>query len=487
MQKNIDQKIRQIQWIKQEMDLAPLFGGLVCFALAKPLQDFIGESYGIFILHFKKGEGGVYFSKRRIDRLGQYYLKNKAKIKEYYNHWLDIVSELTRTAEIIKTTNLKTLTNEDLIELFEKIKKLFIQGWIESGFIETYDHRSQEILEEIIKKYNLNYLSYSEITTLLEPEKLAIVQQERIDFIKILRKVKKKESNVDRLLLTHRDKYYFMNANYARGDELSLDELRKRLAVDLKKDDFEKEAIELGKLAKHYKNLPKGKEKIIRTNKVPNEAVGLFNYFSTLSGWRDARKKMHQIGSIAIQAIVSEITRRIGVEKELAPYIFIDDLTDIFKRKDLTDILKERAKESVVLIEDSGNIEWFFATEAEDIKKQIEKTIIGEGTREIRGMVAYLGLVTGTAKVINNTKSFAKFNHDDVLISSMTRVEFMPVVRKASAIVTDEGGITCHAAIVSRELEIPCIVGTRVATKIIQDGDFVEVDANHGIVKIIKK
>jgi len=56
-------------------------------------------------------------------------------------------------------------------------------------------------------------------------------------------------------------------------------------------------------------------------------------------------------------------------------------------------------------------------------------------------------------------------------------------MKKAGAIVTDEGGITCHAAIVSRELGIPCVVGTKIVTKVFKDGDLVEVDANKGLVK----
>jgi pyruvate,water dikinase len=60
-------------------------------------------------------------------------------------------------------------------------------------------------------------------------------------------------------------------------------------------------------------------------------------------------------------------------------------------------------------------------------------------------------------------------------------------MKKASAFVTDFGGITCHAAIVAREWKVPCIIGTGIATKVFKDGDLVEVDANTGIVKIIKK
>jgi len=69
----------------------------------------------------------------------------------------------------------------------------------------------------------------------------------------------------------------------------------------------------------------------------------------------------------------------------------------------------------------------------------------------------------------------------------MTRPDMAPILKKAAAFVTNEGGITCHAAIVSRELNKPCIIGTKIATKVLKDGDTVEVNANNGVVKIIKK
>jgi len=68
----------------------------------------------------------------------------------------------------------------------------------------------------------------------------------------------------------------------------------------------------------------------------------------------------------------------------------------------------------------------------------------------------------------------------------MTQPEFLPAMKKASAIITDEGGLTCHAAIISRELGIPCIIGTKIATKVFKDGDIVEVDATRGIVTMLE-
>ena len=90
------------------------------------------------------------------------------------------------------------------------------------------------------------------------------------------------------------------------------------------------------------------------------------------------------------------------------------------------------------------------------------------------------GFGGGFAKTMNKVKK------GDILVAVMTRPDYLPAMKRAAAIVTDEGGVTCHAAILSRELGIPCIIGTKIATKVLKDGQLVEVNANHSWVKIIK-
>ena len=84
-------------------------------------------------------------------------------------------------------------------------------------------------------------------------------------------------------------------------------------------------------------------------------------------------------------------------------------------------------------------------------------------------------------------KQIGEFKEGEILVSSMTIPDFLPAMKKAAAIVTNEGGVLCHAAILARELQKPCIIGTQFATHILRDGDYVEVDANNGIVKFIKQ
>jgi phosphohistidine swiveling domain-containing protein len=103
----------------------------------------------------------------------------------------------------------------------------------------------------------------------------------------------------------------------------------------------------------------------------------------------------------------------------------------------------------------------------------------------IKGSVAYPGKATGRVKIVYSENDFEKFNQGDILVTIHSNPALMTVIKKCGAIVADEGGISSHAAIVSREFKIPCIMGTKIATKILRDGDLVEVDAENGVVNII--
>ncbi len=105
------------------------------------------------------------------------------------------------------------------------------------------------------------------------------------------------------------------------------------------------------------------------------------------------------------------------------------------------------------------------------------------GAQEVSGLIAHRGIATGHVKIILEKKDLVKVDRGDIIIAEMTYPDYNLALAKAKAIVTDIGGVTCHAAIVSRELNKPCIIGTKIATKVFQDGDLVEVDANAGVVR----
>ena len=102
--------------------------------------------------------------------------------------------------------------------------------------------------------------------------------------------------------------------------------------------------------------------------------------------------------------------------------------------------------------------------------------------KEIEGAAASCGRARGKVIIVKTVADLGKVKRGDVLVAVTTHPDYVPAMRKAYAIVTDEGGITSHAAIVSRELNLPCVVGTKIATKVLRDGDNVEVDGDSGRV-----
>jgi pyruvate,water dikinase len=122
---------------------------------------------------------------------------------------------------------------------------------------------------------------------------------------------------------------------------------------------------------------------------------------------------------------------------------------------------------------------------AKKMRDEIESKINLDN--EVKGQIACLGKVRGVVRVLYSSKEIGRVKRGEVLVTSMTTPDYVQAMEKASAFITDEGGLSCHAAIIAREMKKPCIIGTKIATKVLKDGDKVEVDANKGIVKIIKK
>lgn len=138
---------------------------------------------------------------------------------------------------------------------------------------------------------------------------------------------------------------------------------------------------------------------------------------------------------------------------------------------------------------DAGDVVVLYGTEAEEFRdKYLEQEAEEKETAvtEVKGTPACRGKASGIVKIINVPEDMGKMNVGDILVSVATTPSVVPAMKKAVAIVTDEGGLTCHAAIVSREMGTPCVVGTKIATKVLKDGDTVEVDAERGIIKFIK-
>lgn len=195
------------------------------------------------------------------------------------------------------------------------------------------------------------------------------------------------------------------------------------------------------------------------------------------------RSRIDITGDEATHIIIRSLKKIYPKLGELILYVSFEDLLNGINEKQI----RERASKKVIIV--NGNIvsEEEFNKIKENYKFELERETFDSSIKEIKGQTAHKGLVKGIVRKLFRRSEVNLVMKGEVLVAPMTIPDFLPAMKKASAFVTDEGGITCHAAIVAREMKKPCIIGTKIATKILKDGDLVEVDANNGIVKILER
>jgi phosphohistidine swiveling domain-containing protein len=178
--------------------------------------------------------------------------------------------------------------------------------------------------------------------------------------------------------------------------------------------------------------------------------------------------------------LAKTISKNVGYKEEHLTCLLQEELEAHLTKKTLPseEELRERYEASALLCINGKNT-MILGEKAIQLENSIQK-----GDKDwIKGTVAYNGKISGRCRIIHDPFAKNNFKEGDILITGMTRPEFIPLMEKASAIVTDAGGILCHAAITAREMKKPCIVGTERVTKTFKDGDYIEVDAHKGIVK----
>ena len=188
------------------------------------------------------------------------------------------------------------------------------------------------------------------------------------------------------------------------------------------------------------------------------------------------------------EKFMEELAEKIGKKEGYKPELVLSLLDKEFEaylenqQIDINkDILQNRFNLSAIFFR-KGQDTLLVEKEAENL----EQAMVEENLKELSGKSAFPGKVRGIARVVLDPSNVKEFNSGDILVTSMTRPEYLHLIQKSSAFITDAGGMLCHAAITAREIKKPCVVGLEMATRNIKDGNEIEVDAYSGIVKIIK-
>ena len=213
--------------------------------------------------------------------------------------------------------------------------------------------------------------------------------------------------------------------------------------------------ISLGQLAGHYENItPRLKEFLIHFRN---------NYDSIIHD--------------ACDYMIDMIKEKLPIEyKHYTNFITLEEYLNKLPAIDTLELRKQGFIYFGKLYTTQNYKKWL---EDNNISIKIDQDVL------LTGDVAYSKSVTGKVCIIYNEKDFDTFEKDDILVTPMTVPKFMKVIKMSSGIITDEGGITCHASIIARELKIPCIVGCKNATKVLKNGDLVKIDGATGEIIIL--
>jgi len=182
-----------------------------------------------------------------------------------------------------------------------------------------------------------------------------------------------------------------------------------------------------------------------------------------------------------------EISKRINLEdfKDFF-YLTPEEISEALAPGKADQKVIDERKNGFIIFADGKDTKIYSGEIVVQAKKEVSFQDKVAKTDVLEGRSAFPGLVKAQVVIITSKDDFNKMKQGYILVSHSTTPDYVPIIRMCSAIVTDEGGILSHASIISRELKIPCVIGTKVATQILKDGDMVEVDANKGTVKILK-
>lgn len=273
-------------------------------------------------------------------------------------------------------------------------------------------------------------------------------------------------------IVGHVKKYRSVYTRYGEESEYTVEEAQKKLAA------IDKESF--------LQNRKGEKQKLEETIRSVKEILGEKAYFVDLLQfivfYRTERTDILNQSLFQALPMFKEMARSLGLSYQ---QLLACTSEEILKRKVLNvELLEEREKNYAIML-DAGELKLVYGREAEKIKEYLADEITDLYC--VKGTVAARGKVTGIVKKVFVKTDYEKVKDGDVLVTSMTSPDMVPIMKKAAAFITDEGGITCHAAIIAREMKKPCIIGTRIATQVLKDGDMVEVDADQGVVRILNK
>jgi len=484
--------------------------------ITKDIKTILGRKVNRDFLKVVKKKGYMYGDVAEFDALGKLLLdrvtQDHAFYKKVKQKIMSSSKELLLFCDTIPYHKLSQLSSKQLYALYktyaEKIRKVRLWGWIPPLIdgVETYflsDYVQGEFMRFMAARKQ-SRTAASLFSILSSSEKMSEVQQEEVERLRLLygiqknnkrafrllaqnttpslQKIEEIDAQVFRKIARHANRYKWLTYAYI-GPELDPQGVVSLLHEDATRGKSAQQQFR--DIVQHFKELPRKKKQLIKKLHLPKDLQYFFEIYAFFMYIKDYRKGIYQKSYVAMDPVVTELGSRFGLTLNQMRFVVDEDLKKmIFKQKNLKREILQRTQSCVVKTE-NGKTVFLTPQERKKFAQQITRSKSTKKVIELHGTIAFAGKVSGVAKIVKVVSDIPKLRKGEILISPATNPDLVPAMKIASAFVTDTGGITCHAAIVSREMKKPCIVGTKIATKIFHDGDLVEVDANTGLVRKI--
>lgn len=438
----------QDEWFRWEREAAihllfPTLEGSM-----QPLEKFSGYGFPTTILIFKNGIVTWCVKNTEFYGLGEKLLKiykDPRKEGEIVKEAFKRLEMLRIVEEKIDNTSLSALTNNELNNLYSQLHNAFINYYGIGAIQEPLAMQAEVELKEITN------LSSEEISNLTAPDKLSYIQEAE----NFLSETKDINSFIE--------KYFWIDNNYSQTKVLSKEEVEKKLS----------------NIKPTQSSSKKSPDSDLNT-----EAKRLVELLRNFATYQDERKRNILIYLHFLEILLKEIGRRGNISLQLMRDTFPEEVKDILDGKITEDFIKRRREKCLVVWEE-GRVKSQIMTGSKTKKWEEKLSVKHDNIQIIKGNCASKGKVQGKVRILLSASENDKLQKGEILVTFMTSPDFMSAIRKCGAIVTNLGGVTSHAAIISRELGIPCIVGTKNATEVLKTGQIVEVDADKGEVKIL--
>lgn len=385
----------------------------------------------------------------------------------------------------LKITNLTKLADKDLANVRNQVISIMFEYLKYSEYcVDLFDDYIGALFQEKILALSGAIPAPSSLVLFLHPSTVSSVVRYQRELLILSLDGSISQSSIDNLA----KKFCWIKMAWDGSGELTAKDIKHDIAL-LKKKGKQSRMDELKKIKDFFINILRARKMVLAKYKIEPSLMKI--YFELLDKfvvYHDYRKEVQMRCAQIIYGTLQEIARRRKISYDDLMYYSNEEINsllikNIFVKADL--IAKRRM--GLLWVINQGKIKEYLGNEAQKKAQELVWSKFNHQTKEIKGLPASRGVIIGRAFVTKDAKEANKLiKVGEILVSAMTLPDCVPAMKRVGGIVTDDGGATCHAAIVSRELGIPCVVGTKNATAVIKTGDMVEVDANHGIIRIIK-